>query len=85
MPMHHATHHSTSPKEHHRNYGVVFSFWDRLFNTLNTTQPKEFGLKNIKQQNTLETILFAYRKNSVIVIFLLVFIILVVSSVLLSK
>ena len=30
-PSLHLLHHSVNKKEHHRNYGTIFSFWDRMF------------------------------------------------------
>ena len=32
-PGFHRLHHSRDPREHHANYGQVFTFWDRLFGT----------------------------------------------------
>jgi sterol desaturase/sphingolipid hydroxylase (fatty acid hydroxylase superfamily) len=33
-PALHRKHHSTNVKEHNRNFGTIFSFWDRFFATL---------------------------------------------------
>jgi sterol desaturase/sphingolipid hydroxylase (fatty acid hydroxylase superfamily) len=34
VPELHEVHHSVRPEHHNTNYGVIFSFWDRLFGTL---------------------------------------------------
>jgi sterol desaturase/sphingolipid hydroxylase (fatty acid hydroxylase superfamily) len=33
-PQFHRIHHSIEPEHRDRNFGVIFSFWDRLFGTL---------------------------------------------------
>ena len=43
-PYLHRVHHSTVRAEHDRNYGAVFSIWDRLFGTLVELEPKQIGL-----------------------------------------
>ncbi len=46
-PHWHQLHHSTDPRHHDKNFGLLFSFWDRLFGTLCVPQPNEdfkFGL-----------------------------------------
>ena len=43
-PYLHRVHHSTVRAEHDRNYGAVFSIWDRLFGTLIELEPKQIGL-----------------------------------------
>ena len=32
-PQSHRIHHSTDPRHHEKNFGLIFSFWDRLFGT----------------------------------------------------
>lgn len=44
-PYLHRVHHSTVRDEHDRNYGAVFSIWDRLFRTLVELEPNAIGLK----------------------------------------
>ncbi|QCW83335.1 sterol desaturase family protein [Methylotuvimicrobium buryatense] len=43
-PYLHRVHHSTVRVEHDRNYGAVFSIWDRLFGTLAELEPKQIGI-----------------------------------------
>lgn len=57
VPYVHRAHHSTKPKEHHRNFGTVFSFWDRWFGTLAETEPSELGLKHLGEQSFLDVLL----------------------------
>lgn len=44
-PYLHRVHHSKVRSEHDRNYGAVFSIWDRLFGTLAELEPEEIGLR----------------------------------------
>jgi sterol desaturase/sphingolipid hydroxylase (fatty acid hydroxylase superfamily) len=40
-------HHSVDPRHYDKNFGLLFSFWDRLFGTLCVPRPDEdfkFGL-----------------------------------------
>jgi sterol desaturase/sphingolipid hydroxylase (fatty acid hydroxylase superfamily) len=46
-PHWHQLHHSTNPKHYDKNFGLLFSFWDRLFGTLCVPEPDEsfnFGI-----------------------------------------
>ncbi len=46
-PHWHQLHHSADPKHYDKNFGLLFSFWDRLFGTLCVPEPDEsfkFGL-----------------------------------------
>jgi sterol desaturase/sphingolipid hydroxylase (fatty acid hydroxylase superfamily) len=46
-PHWHQLHHSTNPKHYDKNFGLLFSFWDRMFGTLCIPEPDEtfkFGL-----------------------------------------
>jgi len=50
-PRSHHIHHSASPEHYDTNFGVVFSFWDRLFGTWKspeTTKVTEIGAAEIK-------------------------------------
>lgn len=40
-PFLHRIHHSVKFKEHNSNYGVIFSFWDRMFGSLQTEVEQE--------------------------------------------
>lgn len=44
-PAFHRVHHSAESRHHHRNYGIAFSFWDRLFGTADTSaaRPAAYG------------------------------------------
>jgi sterol desaturase/sphingolipid hydroxylase (fatty acid hydroxylase superfamily) len=46
-PHWHQLHHSTNPRHYDKNFGLMFSFWDRMFGTLVVPEPDEdfeFGL-----------------------------------------
>ncbi|MDA1197035.1 MAG: sterol desaturase family protein [Nanoarchaeota archaeon] len=43
-PYLHQVHHSNKRDEHDRNYGVLFSFWDRIFKTRKRITPKRLGV-----------------------------------------
>ena len=46
-PHWHQLHHSTAPRHYDKNFGLLFSFWDRMFGTLCVPAPDEsftFGL-----------------------------------------
>ena len=48
-PYYHQLHHSIDPRHYNRNYGLLFSFWDRLFGTLAVPEPGQhftFGLSD---------------------------------------
>lgn len=60
-PAQHQVHHSIAVKHYDKNFGLIFSFWDRLFGTLYIPAGSEeikFGLKPYKGQR--------YQHNSVI-------------------
>ena len=47
-PHWHQLHHSVDPRHYDKNFGLLFSFWDRLFGTLCVPKPDEdfkFGLQ----------------------------------------
>lgn len=49
-PAFHRVHHSAEPRHHHRNYGIAFSFWDRLFGTADATtaRPAAYGVPDME-------------------------------------
>ena len=59
----HRAHHSTVRHEHDSNYGVMFSWWDKLFGTYNKKQPDNIGLKGVKSQNILAFLRFPFQKK----------------------
>jgi sterol desaturase/sphingolipid hydroxylase (fatty acid hydroxylase superfamily) len=57
-PHWHQLHHSTDPRHYDKNFGLLFSFWDRLFGTLCVPKPDEdfkFGLieRNVRDYQSL--------------------------------
>lgn len=57
-PHWHQLHHSVNPKHYDKNFGLMFSFWDRLFGTLCVPEPNEdfkFGLmdRNVRDYQSL--------------------------------
>lgn len=59
-PKLHRLHHSTERHEHDRNYGAVFSVWDRLFKTLAEVEPKHLGIKEDIAQDWLGLMLAGF-------------------------
>ncbi len=62
VPYSHRVHHSTKPSEYHRNFGAIFSFWDRIFGTLVKTDPDEVGLKHLGEQSFFSILFLAQKK-----------------------
>jgi sterol desaturase/sphingolipid hydroxylase (fatty acid hydroxylase superfamily) len=57
-PHWHQLHHSVDPKHYDKNFGLLFSFWDRFFGTLYVPKPNEdfkFGLmeRNVSDYQSL--------------------------------
>jgi sterol desaturase/sphingolipid hydroxylase (fatty acid hydroxylase superfamily) len=57
-PHWHQLHHSVNPKHYDKNFGLLFSFWDRLFGTLVVPEPDEdfkFGLmdRDVREYQSL--------------------------------
>ena len=48
VPRLHRLHHSRSLNQRDKNFGVVFSFWDRLFATYQDARPAKIGLAAIQ-------------------------------------
>ena len=59
-PLLHRLHHSKLRSEYDHNYGVVFSFWDRLFGTFSLAEPETIGLKNSPPENVLSLLKFGF-------------------------
>jgi sterol desaturase/sphingolipid hydroxylase (fatty acid hydroxylase superfamily) len=58
-PHFHSFHHSIDPAHHDRNFGVIFSVWDRLFGTAvpdSAPAPVRFGLADVKPTTLWSTI-----------------------------
>jgi sterol desaturase/sphingolipid hydroxylase (fatty acid hydroxylase superfamily) len=48
-PYYHQLHHSIDPRHYDKNFGLLFSVWDRMFGTLGVPAPGQhftFGLSN---------------------------------------
>lgn len=53
-PSLHRMHHSASPAEHNRNFGTIFSFWDRIARTFlyaDSTSPVKVGLLGLDRKS----------------------------------
>ncbi len=61
-PSLHRTHHSALRVEHDTNYGVIFSWWDRLFGTRAVLQPEEIGLNDTSEKSFVGFIKFPFTK-----------------------
>jgi sterol desaturase/sphingolipid hydroxylase (fatty acid hydroxylase superfamily) len=59
-PSLHRLHHSTLRKEHDSNYGIVVSFWDRMFNTRKELVPEHIGLDLIGADNFIQLFSLAF-------------------------
>jgi len=53
-PSLHRAHHSALRTEHDSNYGIVFSFWDRIFGTRLEVIPDKIGLDIIMAENFIQ-------------------------------
>lgn len=62
VPYSHRVHHSAKPSEYHRNFGAIFSFWDRIFGTLVKTDPDEVGLKHLGEQGFFSILFLSQKK-----------------------
>jgi sterol desaturase/sphingolipid hydroxylase (fatty acid hydroxylase superfamily) len=47
-PRFHRVHHSTDPAHYERNFGMTYSFWDRLFGTAAEGRPAAFGTPELR-------------------------------------
>jgi sterol desaturase/sphingolipid hydroxylase (fatty acid hydroxylase superfamily) len=61
-PWFHSFHHSTDPRHYDKNFGSLFSIWDRMFGTAvdGPEQPTEYGLRDIKMPTLLSTIVLPF-------------------------
>jgi sterol desaturase/sphingolipid hydroxylase (fatty acid hydroxylase superfamily) len=59
-PALHRTHHSTLRSEHDSNYGIVLSFWDKVFGTRKELVPQNIGLNLIEADNLLQLFSLAF-------------------------
>jgi sterol desaturase/sphingolipid hydroxylase (fatty acid hydroxylase superfamily) len=64
-PMYHSLHHSTDPAHHHKNYAIIFSFWDYLFGTAAepTSRPRAYGIEGMGMSETLTSQVFTPFRN----------------------
>ncbi len=63
VPSLHRVHHSLCRNEHDRNYGAVFSIWDRLFGTLEELEPAAVGIKNNPPQDFIGLVKFGFKRR----------------------
>ena len=59
-PRMHYAHHSSIKQEHNSNYGVVFSWWDTIFSTINKKEPKEIGLSYTKKYRVWDFLIMPF-------------------------
>ncbi len=59
-PALHRAHHSTLRSEHDSNYGIVLSFWDRIFGTRKELIPANIGLNLIEADNFIQLFSLAF-------------------------
>jgi len=59
-PSLHRAHHSKLRKEHDSNYGIVLSFWDRIFRTRKELVPADIGLDLIEAENFIQLFSLAF-------------------------
>jgi len=62
-PYLHRVHHSDMRNEHDTNYGVIFSFWDRLFGTMHRVVPDRIGLAGVADKNIFTFLTFPFKKK----------------------
>lgn len=58
-PRFHGFHHSIERAEHDRNFGGLFSFWDRMFGTAmpdDAPAPRAYGLPDVRSTSLLATV-----------------------------
>ncbi|MEW6037982.1 MAG: sterol desaturase family protein [Pseudomonadota bacterium] len=60
VPSLHRVHHSALRGEHDRNYGALFSVWDRAFGTLLEAKPAQIGLREVEALSFAETLKFGF-------------------------
>ncbi|MDD5033780.1 MAG: sterol desaturase family protein [Methylococcaceae bacterium] len=63
MPSLHRVHHSSVREEHDKNFGAVFSCWDRLFGSWAELEPQEIGLSNVEALSFMELLKFGFSFN----------------------
>ncbi|TRZ52444.1 sterol desaturase family protein [bacterium] len=63
VPSRHVVHHSSYWKEHESNFGFALSFWDRIFGTYQSSEPKILGLEKIQEPCFWETLFLNFKKT----------------------
>ncbi|MFT5036934.1 MAG: sterol desaturase/sphingolipid hydroxylase (fatty acid hydroxylase superfamily) [Candidatus Azotimanducaceae bacterium] len=59
----HRTHHSSLRHEHDSNYGIIFSWWDRLLGTYQKVEPNIIGLQNTEEKSFWKMLLFPFKSD----------------------
>jgi sterol desaturase/sphingolipid hydroxylase (fatty acid hydroxylase superfamily) len=62
-PYLHRVHHSDIRIEHDSNYGVIFSWWDRIFATQKKLVPLQIGLMHTTEKNFWSFLRFPFQKK----------------------
>jgi len=62
-PYLHRVHHSDIRQEHDSNYGVIFSWWDKIFSTAKHIVPERIGLEHVQEKTFLSFLTFPFRKK----------------------
>lgn len=65
VPHLHRVHHSEKREEHDRNFGLVFSWWDRLFGTLAQAEPATIGLRDVESKGLWALVKFGLTWDTV--------------------
>lgn len=66
-PRFHSVHHAVDAALHDRNYGILFSIWDRMFGTAapDPARAREFGVADLDVPESFRSqVLFPFRKRS---------------------
>ncbi len=63
-PQMHYPHHSPHKEHTNTNYGNIFSFWDKLFNTYNKTKNSNFGLIEFPKEEYWRNIRYPFDQES---------------------
>jgi sterol desaturase/sphingolipid hydroxylase (fatty acid hydroxylase superfamily) len=62
-PYLHRVHHSDIRIEHDSNYGVIFSWWDKIFNTAKHLVPARIGLEKTKEKTFFSFLTFPFKNK----------------------
>jgi sterol desaturase/sphingolipid hydroxylase (fatty acid hydroxylase superfamily) len=60
VPFLHRLHHATERNDYDHNYGIIFSYWDRILGTLSIAEPERIGIKKSPPENLLNLLKFGF-------------------------